>query len=80
MKGGLLGELLTQHHGATPHELSQDLRDLVVRLEETLTTSREPTPSPLPPVSHPKSAHTPKGRSMLWQIALLKCWLQAHGV
>jgi glutamate---cysteine ligase / carboxylate-amine ligase len=70
MKGGLLGELLTQHHGATPHELPQDLRDLMVRLEETLTTSQEPTPSPLPPVSHPESAHTPKGRSKLCQIAL----------
>jgi hypothetical protein len=39
MKGRALGDLLAQHDGATPHELPQELRELVKRLEETMSSS-----------------------------------------
>jgi hypothetical protein len=53
MKGGALGDLLTQLDGATPHELPHELRELVNRLEETMSSSQKPTASelPLPPPS-----------------------------
>ena len=28
----------------------------------------------------PETELTPKGHSKLWQVALLECWLQTHGV
>jgi hypothetical protein len=52
MKGRALRDLLTQNDGATPHELPQELRELVRRLEETMSSSsQKPTASelPLPP-------------------------------
>ena len=49
MNGSALGDLLTQHHGPTPHDLPQALRDLVIRLEEPLTISREPTANHVQP-------------------------------
>jgi hypothetical protein len=53
MKGRALGDLLTQNDGATPHELPQELRELVRRLEETMSSAQKPTVSelPLPPPS-----------------------------
>jgi hypothetical protein len=53
MKGRVLDDLLSQNDGATPHELPQELRELVRRLEETMSSSQKPTASglPLPPPS-----------------------------
>jgi hypothetical protein len=53
MEGRALGDLLTQNDGATPHELPQELRELVRRLEETISSSQKPSASelPLPPPS-----------------------------
>jgi len=31
-------------------------------------------------LSNPEGELTPKGHSKLWQIALLECWLQTHGI
>jgi hypothetical protein len=53
MKGRALGDLLTQNDGATPHELPQELRELVKRLEQTMSSSQKATATelPLPPSS-----------------------------
>jgi len=48
MKGRALGDLLTQNDGTTPHELPQELRELVKRLEETMSSSQKPSASELP--------------------------------
>jgi asparagine synthase (glutamine-hydrolysing) len=31
-------------------------------------------------LSNPEGELTPKGHSKPWQIALLECWLQTHGI
>jgi asparagine synthase (glutamine-hydrolysing) len=31
-------------------------------------------------LADPEGSLTPKGHSKLWQIALLECWLQTHGI
>jgi asparagine synthase (glutamine-hydrolysing) len=31
-------------------------------------------------LSNPEGELTPKGHSKLWQVALLECWLQTHGI
>jgi asparagine synthase (glutamine-hydrolysing) len=31
-------------------------------------------------LSNPEGEFTPKGHAKLWQIALLECWLQTHGI
>jgi asparagine synthase (glutamine-hydrolysing) len=31
-------------------------------------------------LANPEGELTPKGNSKLWQVALLECWLQTHGI